>query len=90
MNIISSTAGQTAFNQANVYGDEVQLSETAFGDFKGVAQYLESVGQLPPELAALIPADNVGRTGYKESDLTDYNAESAKVDVAFHYKPFGQ
>ena len=86
--IIPSTAGQTAFNQANVYGDEVQLSETPFGDLQGVAGFLASTTN--PELAPLvpfIPKDNVGRTGYKESDLTDYNAESAKVDVAFHYKP---
>lgn len=87
--IIPTTAGQTAFNQANVYGDEVQLSETAFGDLQGVAGFLASTTN--PELAPLvpfIPKDNVGRTGYKESDLTDYEAESAKVDVAFHYKPF--
>lgn len=30
----------------------------------------------------------VSRTGYKESDLMDYNAESAKADFALHYKPF--
>ncbi len=86
--IIPSIAGQTAFNQANVYGDEVQLSETPFGDLQGVVGFLASTTN--PELAPLIPyipAANVGRTGYKESDLTDYEAESAKVDVAFHYKP---
>ncbi len=41
------------------------------------------------EVRALIP--NVGvitRTGYDESDLTDYNAESIKFDGAMHYKPF--
>jgi len=86
--IISSIDGQTAFNQANVYGDEVQLSETDFGDLKGLGQYLESINVLPPGASNLLPADNVGRTGYKESDLTDYEAESMKVDLAFHYKPF--
>ncbi|MDP3357810.1 MAG: TonB-dependent receptor [Lutibacter sp.] len=89
--VISSTAGQTAFDQANIYGDEVQLSATPFKNLKGVAQYLAATGQLPPGASALIPlvpADNVSRTGYKESDLTDYVAQSAKADVALHYKPF--
>jgi outer membrane cobalamin receptor len=87
--IIPTTQGQTFFDQANVYGDEVQLSETPFGNLKGVAQYLELTGQLPPGTSALIPADNVSRTGYKELDLTDYRAQSAKVDVALHYRPTG-
>ena len=87
-NVISSVGNQTAFNQANVYGDEVQLSETDFGNLRGVGQYLESLGALPPGTSALLPEDNVGRTGYRESDLTDYEAESMKFDVAFHYKPF--
>ncbi|WP_298365245.1 TonB-dependent receptor [uncultured Lutibacter sp.] len=82
--------GQTSFDRLNVYGDEVQLSETPFGDLQGVAGFLASTTN--PELAplvSLIPKDNVSRTGYKERDLTDYEAESAKVDVAFHYRPNG-
>ncbi|NPA46242.1 MAG: TonB-dependent receptor plug domain-containing protein [Chlorobi bacterium] len=31
----------------------------------------------------------VSRTGYKELDLTDYQAKSIKGDVALHYKPKG-
>ncbi|PID69290.1 MAG: hypothetical protein CR989_02340 [Flavobacteriales bacterium] len=30
----------------------------------------------------------VARTGYMEKDLMDYNAESAKFDVALHFRPF--
>lgn len=30
----------------------------------------------------------VSRTGYNEIDLIDYGAESAKVDIALHYRPF--
>jgi len=86
--VISSVGNQTAFDQANVYGDEVQLSATDFGNLRGVGLYLESLGALPPGTSALLPEDNVGRTGYRESDLTDYEAESMKMDVAFHYKPF--
>jgi outer membrane receptor protein involved in Fe transport len=85
---VKPVTNETAFDQINVYGDEVQLSETPFGNLKGVGQYLESIGQLPPGASALLPQDNVSRTGYKERDLTDYVAESAKVDIALHYKPF--
>ncbi|MDO9261578.1 MAG: TonB-dependent receptor [Flavobacteriaceae bacterium] len=38
-----------------------------------------------------VPAGTLGtvsRTGYNEVDLMDYNAESAKLDVALHYRPF--
>lgn len=88
-NIISNVpADQYAFDQANIYGDEVTLAATDFKHLKGVGQYLESIGAAPPGTSLLLPEDNVSRTGYKESDLTDYNAESAKVDVALHYKPF--
>ena len=88
--VIPSIDGQTAFDQANVYGDEVQLSKTPFGDLQGVAGFLASTSN--PELAPLvpfIPKDDVSRTGYKESDLTDYEAESMKANFALHYKPFG-
>jgi iron complex outermembrane receptor protein len=87
-NVISSLGTQTAFDQANIYGDEVQLSATPFKNLKGVAQYLEAIGQLPPGASASVPAVNVSRTGYKESDLTDYVAQSAKTDFALHYRPF--
>lgn len=30
----------------------------------------------------------VSRTGYNERDLLDYNAESVKLDIALHYRPF--
>ncbi|WP_299902486.1 TonB-dependent receptor [uncultured Aquimarina sp.] len=41
------------------------------------------------EVRAILPgAGVVTRTGYNESDLTDYNAESIKFDGAVHYKPF--
>ncbi len=86
--VISSLGNQTAFDQANIYGDEVQLSVTPFKNLKGVAQYMEATGQLPPGTSNIIPADNVSRTGYKESDLTDYVAQSVKTDIALHYRPF--
>jgi len=86
--IIVPETGQTAFDRLNVYGDEVKLSETPFGNLQGVGQYLETIGAIPAGASAYLPMDNVSRTGYKESDLTDYVAESAKVDIALHYRPF--
>ncbi len=32
----------------------------------------------------------VSRTGYKEVELSDYEAKNVKADVAFHYRPSGQ
>ncbi|MDH7446128.1 TonB-dependent receptor [Aquimarina sp. 2201CG14-23] len=41
------------------------------------------------EVRAVIPGIGVvTRTGYNESDLTDYNAENIKFDGAIHYRPF--
>ena len=69
--IISSIGNQTAFDQANIYGDEVNLAATSFKNLKGVGQYLESIGKIPAGSSAYLPEDNVSRTGYKESDLTN-------------------
>jgi iron complex outermembrane recepter protein len=84
--VISSLGNQTAFDQANIYGDEVSLGALGL-DLKQVAQSMEGT-LLPPGASALVPADNVSRTGYKEVDLTDYIAKSAKVDISLNYRPF--
>ena len=84
--VISSLGNQTAFDQANIYGDEVNLGALGL-DLKQVALGMEGTF-LPPGASALVPAVNVSRTGYREADLTDYVAKSAKVDIALHYKPF--
>ncbi len=38
---------------------------------------------------AIIPDVNVSRTGYLESDLTDYDAESIKADWGLYFRPWG-
>jgi len=63
----------------NIYGDEVTL-DAVESDLNQVAQFLESIGAIPPGASALVPAVNVGRTGYREQDLTDYKARSIKAD----------
>ncbi|WP_299112563.1 TonB-dependent receptor [uncultured Winogradskyella sp.] len=37
----------------------------------------------------IIPDVNVSRTGYREVDLTDYDAESIKADWGLYYRPWG-
>ena len=77
------------YDGVNVYGDEVST------DIKGVAVLLESTinpatgnSILPAGANALVPSVNVSRTGYNESDLTDYNAESVKADWGLYYRPW--
>ncbi len=80
--VIPDIGNQTAFDQANIYGDEVAVEF----DFRTLAI---GAGVPAPVADALgLTTETISRTGYKESDLTDYNAESAKVDIALHYKPF--
>lgn len=75
-------------NALNVYGDEINLGLLDL-DLNQVAQQLEGRGLLPPGASGLVPAVNVARTGYKESDLTDYTAESLKAYFTLNYRPFG-
>lgn len=69
------------YDGINVYGDEVST------DIKDVAVTLEGLGLLPAGANALVPSVEVSRTGYNESDLTPYNAESIKADWGLYYRP---
>ena len=71
----------------NVYGDEVTLAASGL-NLKTFAQLMEAQGLLPAGSSTLVPAVNVGRTGYMESDLTDYDANSIKADFTLNYRPF--
>ena len=76
-----------AHNGLNIYGDEIALSSLGL-NLKQVAQSLELMGQIPMGASGLVPAVNVARTGYMESDLTDYDANSLKADFSLVYRPF--
>ena len=76
-----------AHDALNIYGDEVTLGAGG-SDLNQVAQFLESIGAIPAGASNLVPAVDVGRTGYREQDLTDYNARSIKADFSLNYKPF--
>ncbi len=74
-------ANDLNYDGVNVYGDEVAT------DIKDVALALEGLGRIPAGANALIPSVEVSRTGYNESDLTNYNAESIKADWGLYYRP---
>ena len=75
------TRADLDYNGVNVYGDEVS------NNIKDVALLLESAGFAPAGTNALIPSVIVSRTGYNESELTNYNAESIKADWGLYYRP---
>ena len=75
------TRADLNYDGINVYGDEVST------DIKEVAVVLEGLGVLPAGANALVPSVDVSRTGYNESDLTNYNAESIKADWGLYYRP---
>lgn len=73
---------QNDYDGLNVYGDEVSTNIHAVG--VSMAQ----AGIIPAGAVNLLPNETVSRTGYLESDLTDYEAQSIKFDGALHYRPF--
>ncbi|MEO9571855.1 MAG: TonB-dependent receptor [Polaribacter sp.] len=71
------------YNGVNVFGDVVSTN------IRGVAQSLEALGIIPNGAAALVPSENISRTGYNERDLIDYGVESLKFGGSLNYRPFG-
>jgi iron complex outermembrane receptor protein len=71
------------YDGLNVYGDEVSAN------IRGVAQTLETLGVIPNGASALIPSENISRTGYDERDLMTYEAKSVKFGTSLNYRPFG-
>ena len=53
-----------------------------------MGEALVNLGLIPDGAENLLPNSSVSRTGYMEPALTDYNAESVKLDAALHYRPF--
>jgi len=76
-----ATRADIDYDGINVYGDEVSTN------IKDVAKILIDKGLLPSGGDALVPSVNVSRTGYNESDLTDYKAESIKADWGLYFRP---
>ena len=81
--IHGQTRSDKNYDGLNVYGDEVSTN------IYNVGQSLVAAGILPSGLAALIPKENVSRTGYNEVDLTNNKAANTKIDFSLHLRPFG-
>lgn len=71
------------YDGMNVYGDEVSTN------IKSVGGNLVALGLLPAGLAAQLPNENVSRTGYNETDLTESKVMNTKLDFSLHGRPFG-
>jgi outer membrane receptor protein involved in Fe transport len=74
----SLTRKNPGYDGLNIYGDEVGTTL----DFDLLAQ-----ASLPIAVGTL-GKSYVTRTGYKEVDLMDYVASSAKANFSLHYRPF--
>lgn len=76
------TRADLNYDGINIYGDEVSTN------IKDVAEILVDRGLIPSGADALIPSVDVSRTGYQESALTNYNAESIKADWGLYFRPW--
>ena len=74
------------YDGINVYGDVVSTN------IKSVASAMLNAGAITPAqfniFNAILPNQNVSRTGYNEIDITDNKVRNAKVDFSLHYRPF--
>lgn len=76
------------YDGINVYGDEVTTNIYNVGQTM-IANGKWAAAGLPAGFAQLLPKENVSRTGYNETDLTDNKASNTKIDFALHFRPFG-
>ncbi len=77
------TRADTNYNGLNIYGDEVATTI----NFDEQYQALRATDPTLPALPiGTFGAAEISRTGYEESDLTDYSARSIKGDVSFHIR----
>ncbi|MDP2088519.1 MAG: TonB-dependent receptor [Flavobacteriaceae bacterium] len=57
-------------------------------DYNGLNVYGDEVSTNMNTTFGTTGIGTVSRTGYNEVDLMDYKAESVKLDIALHYRPF--
>jgi iron complex outermembrane receptor protein len=72
--ISGDRASDPNYNGLNIYGDEVSTTLN-----------FDALSGAP---AGTFGSSAISRTGYEERDLMNYEAESVKANLAFHYKPF--
>ena len=76
------------YNGINVYGDEASTNIYNVGQSMVLSGAWAAAG-IPAVLAGVLPKENVSRTGYNETDLTDNKASNTKIDFSLHLRPFG-
>jgi len=69
------TRAHHGYNGVNVYGDEAVLNLKTRNAFGSPAYNL-------------LPNEDITRTGYNETDLTESEVKNAKIDFSLHYRPF--
>ena len=82
------TRGDKNYDGINVYGDEVSTNIYNVGQSMITSGAWAAAG-LPAALAGVLPKENVSRTGYNETDLTDNKASNTKIDFSLHFRPLG-
>ena len=92
--VVARRGGETAFDAANVYGDEIIQSGLNFQQIfvgslvaagQAPAAALSNPGLIPG--ASLLDTDaTVGMDGYTEQQLYNGDATSTKFDASLHYK----
>lgn len=75
------------YDGVNVYGDLVSSNLSVVAASPTFLQGLAD-GGINPAVANLLPAVNVSRTGYDETDLTNYDAKSIKADWGLFFRPW--
>ncbi|TDP58842.1 TonB-dependent receptor [Flavobacterium dankookense] len=64
-----------SYNGINVYGDEAKLNLKNRNPFGSTAYNL-------------LPNEDITRTGYNETDLTESKVQNSKIDFSLHFKPW--
>lgn len=81
-NLVPGSTRQTNpnYNGVNVFGDETSAN------IRDVANQMVAAGRLPAAAVALVPSQNVSRTGYLENQLADYTTKNLKTNASLHYR----
>ena len=96
LNLVNPSSGRwtdSGYDGVNIYGDEVainlediedQIAE-GFADNLGHTEGTQEYDDAIELIRNAIPNMDLTRTGYKEVDLVDYNAENVKIGGSLHY-----
>ena len=83
----------SGYDGVNIYGDEVTLNlediedqiAEGFADNLGHTEGTKEYNDAIQLIKNNVPDKDLTRTGFKEVDLVDYNAENVKIGGSFHY-----